>query len=137
MKKTNINFIEAKELYESGASQVEIAKILNTSQKVIFRVFKENNFKCRIAAKRNQLKENNDSWKGNDAGYSAFHRRLESISGKPKKCQICGTTDIKKTYDWANLTGKYEDPLDYKRMCRSCHWKHDKKYLNFRGNKNV
>lgn len=134
--KINIKFEEAKKLYESGASQKEVAQVLNTTQKVIWRVFKENNYKCRIARKRNQLRENNDSWKGNKAGYSAFHRRMEAIKGKPQKCELCGTEDKSKTYDWACMSGKYEDPSDYKRLCRSCHWKHDKKYLNFKGGKN-
>jgi hypothetical protein len=135
--KQNIDFNKAKNLYESGASQLEVAQIMNTTQKVIWRVFKENKYKCRIAKKRNQTKEDNDSWKGDHAGYSAFHRRMESLKGKPKKCELCGTTDPNKTYDWACMTGKYNDPADYKRLCRSCHWKHDKKYLNFRRYKNA
>lgn len=134
-KKIDIDFEQAKLLYESGASQTEVAEILNTTQKVIFRVFKENNYKSRPAIKRNQIRENNDSWKGDNVGYSAFHRRMEALKGKPKKCEICGTIDEKKVYDWANLTGNYNDPKDYKRMCRSCHWKYDKKHLNFKGGK--
>lgn len=135
--KININFEQAKNIYESGASQTEVAQILNTTQKVIWRVFKENKYKCRIAKKRNQTKENNDSWKGDNAGYSAFHRRMESQKGKPKKCEICGTDDAKRVYDWACMNGNYNDPNDYKRLCRSCHWKHDKKHLNFKGGKNA
>ncbi len=26
---------------------------------------------------------------------------------------------------------QYEDMSDYAPMCRSCHWKYDKKHLNF------
>jgi len=48
-------------------------------------------------------------------------------------CEVCGAKDQNRSYDWANLTGKYDDPSDYKRMCRSCHWKYDKKHLNFKG----
>ena len=40
------------------------------------------------------------------------------------------TTEAKH-YDYANLTGHYEDIDDYKPMCRSCHWRYDKKHLNF------
>lgn len=50
--------------------------------------------------------------------------------GRPKRCEECGTTDSLKTYDWANLNGKYEDLNDYKRMCRSCHWKYDDRINN-------
>ena len=61
---------------------------------------------------------------------------MKALKGKPKKCEVCGTTDKKKNYDWANLTGKFNDPEDYKRMCRSCHRKYDKAHLNFQGGKN-
>ena len=37
-----------------------------------------------------------------------------------------------KNYDWANLTGHYDDPNDYKRMCRSCHWKYDERIKNIK-----
>ena len=33
--------------------------------------------------------------------------------------------DESKKYDWANLTGNYNDPKDYKRMCKSCHLRYD------------
>jgi hypothetical protein len=58
---------------------------------------------------------------------------MKALKGSPKKCEICGESETKKHYDWANLTGNYEDPNDYKRMCRSCHWKYDKKSTNFKG----
>jgi len=45
--------------------------------------------------------------------------------GLVDRCDVCGTTEPGKHYDWANLTGRYEDVNDYKRMCRSCHFKHD------------
>jgi len=60
-------------------------------------------------------------------GYSAFHKRVISQRGQPKKCEVCGTTDENKTYHWANLTGNYSDVADYKRMCLSCHREYDKK----------
>lgn len=41
------------------------------------------------------------------------------------KCEKCGTNEPNKTYDWANLTGNYDDVNDYKMMCRSCHFKMD------------
>lgn len=52
------------------------------------------------------------------------------VNKKMSQCEICGTTDADKSYDWANLTGKYDDPSDYKRMCRSCHAKQDRVILN-------
>lgn len=57
--------------------------------------------------------------------YGQMHARVETTRGKPPYCSICDTTDITKMYHWANLTGKYEDPSDYTRMCASCHRKFD------------
>lgn len=120
---------EAIKLYECGLTQIEIAEKLNTTQKVIWRAFKNANYKCRVAKKRNQFGENNDNWKGNSAKYAALHYRIYKLKGNPKKCELCGTTSAKK-FEWANLTGKFQDPNDYKRMCGSCHAKYDKKIRN-------
>lgn len=124
---------QIKELYSSGWTQTEIAKKYNVSQKVIWGFMKRNGIKARIAKKRNQIGKRNHMWKGENATYNAFHKRLATIYGKPKKCEVCGTTDKTKTYNWANLTGEYDNPKDYKRMCRSCHSKHDKIVNNFKG----
>lgn len=64
-------------------------------------------------------------WKGDHAGYYAFHKRIQQLKGKPCLCEICGEKDRTKRYEWANLTGKYMDMMDYKRMCKSCHTKYD------------
>jgi len=122
--------------YCAGLSQSEIAERYHTSQKVVWNAMRKFGIKARKAIKRNQKGENNDSWKGADVGYAAFHKRMESLMGKPQKCEVCGTVDTNKTYDWANLTGRYDDPGDYKRMCRSCHWKHDQKILNIKHMRN-
>jgi len=129
--KQAIDIDKVIELYQSGMTQTEIALELGTTQKVIWKRLKDIGFVCRIAKKRNQEGALNDSWKGDNACYTAFHYRIQKLKGKPQKCEVCGTTDEKRVYDWANLTGKINDPNDYKRMCRSCHWKYDKKHLNF------
>ena len=124
-----------KSLYLSGMTQVEVAEEMGTTQRVVFSRLKAAGVKCRVAFKRNQNGAYNSSWKGSSATYAAFHYRLYSLKGRPKKCEVCGTTDETKTYDWANLTKRYDDPNDYKRMCRSCHWKYDRKHLNLKGGK--
>jgi len=91
--------------------------------------------KARVAAKRNQTGELNTGWRGEKATLSNKHKRLYRVFGSPNKCDVCGTEDETKSYDWANLTGDYDNPADFKRMCRSCHWKYDKKHLNFKGAK--
>lgn len=64
-------------------------------------------------------------WKGDGASYCAFHGRVERLRGRPKQCQRCGASGDGRHYDWANLSGRYDDPDDYQRMCRSCHQKYD------------
>lgn len=66
--------------------------------------------------------------------YGSLHYKVRKIRGTPKECEECKTTTAKK-YDWANLTGKYYDPYDYKRLCVSCHNKLDNKIQNINKNK--
>ena len=130
--KIKIDIERVISLYGSGMTQDEVAEELGTTQKVIWQRLKGIGYKCRVAAKRNQRGEDNDSWKGGEASYSAFHLRTQALRGKPQKCEVCGTTDPKRGYDWASMSGRYDDPYDYKRMCRSCHWKQDKKIFNIK-----
>lgn len=121
-----------------GRSQQEMADIFNVSLKKIQGDLRRAGIKMRKAAKRDQLGVHNHMWR--DAkelartkhGRLALHKRLYRRLGQPRKCEQCGTTTA-RAYDWANMTGRYDDPSDYKRLCRSCHWRHDKKHLNFRG----
>ena len=117
-------------LYEKGHTQVEVAKKLDTTQKVVWRLFKNANYKCRVAKKRNQTGENNDSWKGDSAGYKALHYRVYKAKGSPQSCEVCGHSKNDRRYQWANLTGKFSELDDYKRMCESCHAKYDNKINN-------
>ena len=108
-------------------------KEFKKSPKISWKQFESREF-CSNECKRNKHSEfmknmkgdKNSNWKGDNAtDISTFHKRVESIAGKPCICAICGTTDKNKTYDWACLTRKYEDINDYKRLCRSCHKKYD------------
>jgi hypothetical protein len=74
-----------------------------------------------------QWAENNPTWLGDEAGYQAFHGRVHRRRGMPSRCERCGTEDPTKRYEWANLTGHYEDPDDYERMCKHCHQLYDAK----------
>lgn len=121
---------KVKAMYSSGSTQTEIAIAIGCTQRVIWRLMRRHSIPARVAAKRNQRGDKNHMWKGDDACYTAFHNRMTELRGQPKACEICGTMDEAKTYDWANLTGRYSDPSDYKRMCRSCHWKYDLKHKN-------
>lgn len=128
---TPLDLEAVKNLYNSGHTQAEIADILGTAQKVVWRFMRNNGIKARVAAKRDQRGEKNSSWKGEYAKYGSFHQRVNDNRGRARDygCCICGTKDQSKTYDWANLTGNYNDIMDYAPMCRSCHRKYDHRKL--------
>lgn len=114
-----------RSLYEQGMTQTEVGIVVGLSQRDIHKIMRRNGIQARTAAKRNQRAEKNDSWKGYSAGYAAFHLRVEAKYGKPMQCEQCGTDDPARSYDWANQTGDYPNPDDYRRMCRSCHRRFD------------
>lgn len=123
-----------REMYAANATQHEIAAALGMTQKVVFNLMRRHGIKARIAAKRDQRGENNASWKGSEAGKQAFHRRLYALHGKPTCCLVCGTVSA-KSYDYANISGRYEDIDDYVPLCRSCHWRYDDKVSNITTNR--
>lgn len=117
--------VMVRSLYGGGMTIREVAAEVGLSAKVVYRVMQNHGIQRRAAIKRNQRGRNNDSWRGGKAGYAAFHYRLRALRGRPKRCEVCGTSSPAKWYDWANLTGRYDDPSDFKRMCRSCHRTYD------------
>ena len=123
---------KAIKLYEGGRTQSEVAQQLRVTQKVIWRLFKNAGYKCRIAKKRNQRGEQNTSWKGVDAGYAALHYRVQKVRGTPSICSMCETTNAKR-FEWANVTGNYANVYDYVRLCKSCHSKFDNVIRNIIG----
>lgn len=116
--------------YAAGLTQVEIAKKHGATQKIVWLLMKKCGITARKAAPRNQKAEANNNWRGNAATYAALHKRVEAVKGTPKHCQVCGTDNPRKHYDWANVSGDYTDIDAYVRMCRSCHWVNDKKVNN-------
>ena len=120
---------QVRDLYANGQTQHEIAAVLGTTQKIIWNLMRRHGIQARVAAKRDQSGERNSSWKGDAAGRYAFHRRLYARFGKPTCCLVCGTVSA-KAYDYANISGRYEDMDDYVPLCRSCHWRYDGKVEN-------
>ena len=108
-------------------TQVEIAACLGIGAKVVQNVIKRHGIPSRPAGPRNQRGPQSPSWKGTRAGYQAKHLRVQAARGTPAECERCGSTDPMRTYEWANLTGNYDDVTDYMRMCRSCHRLYDNK----------
>jgi len=115
--------------YKCKYTQQEIGNIFDTTQKVVYRWFKVMNISARIPKKRDQYGNNNDSWKGDNAGIAAFHKRLKNERGIADHCELCNKG---VHFEWANLTGNYKDINDYKMMCKSCHAKYDHVEKNFK-----
>lgn len=133
--RTKIDDEKLRQLYTGGMTLQECADALGVGKKVVVNAMKRLGIQPRKAAKRDQWGEKNTGWKGAEATKVPLHKRLYRAFGQPKKCDVCGTTDESQSFDWANLSGNYADKYDYKRMCRSCHWKYDKKHTNFKGAK--
>lgn len=109
--------------YDSGMTQSEIGIKWGVSQRVVWRAMRRFSIPARVAAKRTQTGQHNDSWKGDHATYSAFHARVYAARGAPSLCQHCARTEGR--FEWANVSGSYEDISDYIRLCCSCHRKFD------------
>lgn len=117
---------QLREMYEAKRmSQREIAQSLCVSLKRIQTAMRRFGITPRPQTRRNQHGPANPCWKGEEAGYQAMHLRVARKRGKPQRCERCGTSDPRKHYDWANLTGRYGNVDDYERMCRSCHRRYD------------
>lgn len=65
-------------------------------------------------------------WLGARARYGALHDRVRRVRGPATHCNEANCTRRSVVFEWANLTGRYEDPSDYRQMCRSCHRRYDR-----------
>lgn len=111
-----------RQLYQvEGHSMRETAELAGTTIRVLQRLMPRNGITARPAIKRDQRGPLNTSWKGDQARYQAMHLRVEAARGKPSHCSACDSTDPEARYEWANLTGHYEDTHDYVRLCTFCH----------------
>jgi len=63
----------------------EMSRIYHVSSGALTNYLKKAGITMKKAIPRNQTGSNNGNWKGDNAGYSAFHYRVEKIRGKPKK----------------------------------------------------
>jgi hypothetical protein len=77
--------------------------------------------------KHHPVGSKNPCWTGAYVGYHGGHQRVNKFRGKPHICEDCGMNDPRRKYHWANLSGKWHDLFDYRRLCVSCHRKFDNK----------
>ena len=109
-------------LYRDGKTVREVQQLLPRGYKAQ-RILERHMTARRAAVKRDQRGSANHMWKGDEAGYQALHLRVQAARGTPSLCSRCGTTEGK--FEWANLTGNYEDINDFARMCVTCHRRFD------------
>lgn len=71
--------------------------------------------------------EKHFAWKGDKVNYGSLHDWVARYRGREKKCSVCGLSDTKRRYYWANISGNYERKLDdWIRVCMPCHSEMDK-----------
>ena len=63
------------------------------------------------------------NWRGPRATITAKHYRVRTVRGRPSSC-VWGCEGAWR-YEWANLTGDYDDVWDYAPMCVRCHRRYD------------
>jgi len=69
--------------------------------------------------------DKNGMWKGDNVKIGSLHDYIKIHKYKPELCEMCRN---KKSYDLANISGKYKrDVNDFMWLCRSCHMKLDYK----------
>lgn len=65
-------------------------------------------------------------WKAIGVGYGALHQWVGKHLGNPKRCEICGLSDPRRKYYWANKSKLYKrDLTDWLRLCCPCHRRYD------------
>jgi len=90
---------------------------------------RELKYPTKYPKKTYNIGDDNPSWKGKSASYSAVHKWVNFWKGSLRQCEVCGTTSAKK-YEWINIDHKYRRVLDdYIRACTSCHRRYDYKFL--------
>jgi hypothetical protein len=93
---------------------------------------------CKYEGQKNLLLDNrrvepnedkSPNWKGDDAKYSAIHKWVYKILGKPDTCEHCGVTQLSGwKIQWANKSGLYlRIASDWLRLCVKCHREYDRK----------
>lgn len=114
-------WLERKYITE-GKILSEIASEAGVSALTVQRAMKAEGIQRRgPKGKMTKRGPSNGNWKTSGASYSALHKRLYKILGKADHCEECERSDDDAVYNWANLTGKLDDPKDYASLCRKCH----------------
>ena len=75
--------------------------------------------------------EKNANWKGDEIGYAGLHDWIESVFGKPDKCENCEKEGLTgHQIHWHSKEHKYlRNVFEWERLCAKCH-KQKSKLLN-------
>ena len=112
--------------FEEKKTMSEIGKEIGVATVTVMRTMDSFGIQRRDPKEKNMKRgPSNGNWKGADAAYSALHKRIYKILGKANHCEECNRNDQGSIYNWANLTGKLDDPKDYASLCRKCHMHFD------------
>lgn len=106
-------------------TQREIAASLGFTRIIVSRIMRQHDIPSRAARPRDYHGSNNPRWRTENLRYDTLHVRVQAARGKPAMCTRCGLDDPDRRYEWANLTGDYENVQDYARMCVPCHRRFD------------
>ena len=128
-KKFSVEDIEKwAELYDSGTSSTEIAKMYKTSGNNVIARLRKLGVPIRT---RSQVKMGsmNPNWVGDKVKYFPLHKWVKSRLPKTKLCQMCGKVP---PLDLANK-GVYNRDLDnWEWLCRKCHMTSDGRLNNLK-----
>ena len=59
--------------------------------------------------------------------YRAIHIAINTIWGKPKKCELCKRKSKSKRYEWSSKNHKYTfNKKDWWQLCIKCHRRYDR-----------
>ena len=118
--------------YESGKLLKEIAERYGVVISAVYYALKRAGVPRRTRPASNTSLATVRTSKAISNTYQRAHYKVRKIRGKPSLCEQCGTTTAKR-FDWANISGNYDDPSDYIRLCKKCHYKHDGALVNVTG----
>lgn len=131
--KNNFEFFCSRKCYWENKKNKEI-KWLKNNKEVAKKISKS------LTGKKqpNNSNELHHEWKGEKAGYFAFHAWIKRKYGKAKKCEnpnckyprknALGKIIKKpKRFEWALIHGKKHDHKveNYWQLCKSCHVRYD------------
>lgn len=113
-----------------GHKHPYVRKECSTCGKRTMQKTKSKGFCSRSCAKVGEL---NPTWNENSiykhesqSRIVAWHKAVYDARGRPSLCEHCGLFE-ERMYHWANISGDYEDVLDYVRLCVPCHSRFDRK----------